>query len=201
MKPSCHILMFGLLVGLCCPAPLGWAESGTDRDVNATVGIHPMIELTCTPVNLGVWRVPPRETGGQTRIMLDIDYPELGPKISLNTQVAQASAHADWEPQFGTCTLTQSRALDESSAVVTISGNRLLAVTPDGEAYTGVEPGRSGYGIRVDVYAPTLVKIQNGTATFKVGGGMTIPQRVRETDYGGYRTVSQAVISVDDRMR
>jgi hypothetical protein len=177
------------------------AESAVDRSVYAVVAIHPMIALSCTSVNLGVWRVPPRTTGGITRVMLDIDKEALGPQIFFNQKIARAQAYADWEPEFGVCTLTNSRALDQASAVIKISNNRLLKVTPDDVAFTKVKGGRAGYGIRVDVYAPTLVKIINGEATFKVGGGMTIPERLQETDYGAYRTTVRPIISIDDRMR
>lgn len=88
-----------------------------------------------------------------------------------------------------------------ASAVIKISNNRLLRVAPDGNAFSNVKGGRTGYGIRVDVYAPTLVKIKDGQATFKVGGGMTIPERVQVGDYGAYRTILRPVITVDDRMR
>lgn len=192
------IAVLAWLVGMSGQA---LAESAADRSVNAVVAIHPMISLTCTPVNLGVWRVPPRTAGGITRVMLDIDKEALGPQVFFNRKIAKAGAYADWEPTFGECTLSNSRALDMASAVIKISNNRLLKVGPDGNAFTNVQGGRAGYGIRVDVYTPTLVQIKDGQATFKVGGGMTIPERVQVGDYGAYRTTIRPVITVDDRMR
>jgi len=199
-KPG-QALLAGLLLAVALLPGLAMAESAINPSVDATVGIHPMLTLTCSPVNLGVWRVPPRTTGGTTRIMLDIDHPELGTQVYLNTKVAKAQAYADWDADFGTCTLTQSRALDQSSATIKIANNRLLKVDPADLSFTNINRGRSGSSIRVDVYVPTLVKIMNGTATFKVGGGLTIPQKIEFVDHGAYRTSIRPMITVDDRMR
>lgn len=197
---SVRMLLAGVSMAVALPQQAG-AESATDRSVNAVAGLHPMIELNCTPVNLGVWRVPKRNAGGTTRIMLDIDRAHLGAQISQNTAVARASGHPDWEPAFGVCTVTQSRALDQSSAVVTIQNNRLLKVVPDANAFTAVPAGRANSALRIDVYAPTLTRISNGTSTFLIGGGITIPEKIIDADYGAYRTATRPLVSVDDRMR
>lgn len=175
------------------------AETGVDT-VDVTAGLQSLMTLTCTPVNLGVWRSPPRSTGGTTRIMIDIDYPSLGPKISLNTKIARAIGYADWVPDFGVCTITNSRAVERVSAKVSISDNRLLRVVPVADRHTNVKAGRANYGIRVDVYAPKLVTIQNGEGSFLIGGGMTIPEKIEAGDYGGYVTAVYPMITVDDGM-
>lgn len=195
------LLLLGLSLWATTPPLDAAAETAIDESVNATVGIHPMVSLECTSVNFGVWRSPPRNSGGATRIMLDVDYPDSEPRIFMNTHMARASDHSSWAPAFGICTLTQSRAPDHSSATITISNDRWLKITPDGDTFQNIANGRSGYGILVDVYVPSMVTIINGSATFRVGGGMTIPQRIEEGDYGGYRTTVRPIITVDDRMR
>lgn len=195
-----RMLLMGVSLAIVLPPQAG-AETATDRSVNAVAGLHPMIELSCTPVNLGVWRVPKRNAGGPTQIMLDIDRIQQGVQVLQNTAVARASAHADWEPAFGVCTLTQSRALDHSSAVVTIKNNRLLKAVPDADAFTAIPAGRANSALRIDVYAPTLARISNGTSTFLIGGGLTIPEKITDADYGAYRSAIRTLISVDDRMR
>jgi hypothetical protein len=174
-----------------------FCETGASS-VDVTAGIAPMMTLTCTPVNLGVWRTPPRKSGGTTRIMLDIDYPLIGTKVSQNTAIARASAYADWTPDFGVCTVENSRAVKLTSARVKIINNRLLKVVPVADRHTKVKAGRPGFGIRIDVYAPTLVNIDNGSGSFLIGGGMTIPEKIEATDYGGYLTAVYPMITVDD---
>ena len=175
------------------------AESGMDT-VDVTAGLQSLMTLSCTPVNLGVWRSPPRNSGGTTRVMLDIDYPKVGAKIFFNTKIAQAIGHADWAPDFGVCTITSSRAIERVSAKVSISRNRLLRVVPVADRHTNVKAGRANFGIIVDVYAPKLVTIQNGEGSFLIGGGMTNPEKIEAGDYGGYVTAVYPMITVDDGM-
>jgi hypothetical protein len=194
-----HIYLLALAVMVAMSYREASGATGADS-VDAMVGIHPMMTLTCTPVNLGVWRSPPRNSGGTTRIMLDIDYPKIGTKIFQNTKMALANAHADWTPDFGVCTVSNSRAIKLTSARIKIINNRLLKVVPVADRHTNVKAGRTNFGIRVDVYAPTLVNIVDGSGSFLIGGGMTIPEKIEATDYGGYLTAVYPMITVDDGM-
>jgi len=192
-----RVLISALLEAFTVIGQEAFAETGVDS-VDVTAGIHPLMTLSCTPVNLGVWRTPPRSSGGTTRIMLDIDYPQVGAKIFFNKKIAKALGYADWASDFGVCTITSSRAIKLTSAKVKITDNRLLRVVPVADRHTNVKAGRSNFGIRVDVYAPTLVAIRDGEGTFLVGGGMTIPEKIETGDYGGYVTAVMPMITVDD---
>lgn len=175
------------------------AETGADT-VDATAGLQSVMTLTCTPVNLGVWRTPPRTTGGVTEVVLDIDKPKDGYKVLFNTKIARALGYQDWAPDHGVCTITDSRALKRTSAKVNIINNRYLSVVPVSDRHTNVKAGRSKFGIRVDVQAPRLVPIMDGSASFLIGGAMTIPEKIETGDYGGYVTSVHSYITVDDGM-
>lgn len=190
-----------LLAGTALFSPSHAAEVEWSH-LHAQAGVQGMLRLSCTPVNLGVWRVPVRDSGGSTTIMLGVDDPEGGFKLFGQTAgVALATQGPEWAGAFGVCTVSGSRALNGTTAKVSISENRFMRVTGDGVTFSGLSAPQSvNAAIRIDIFTVTAVTIQDGGATFLVGGGLTIPQRIRAEHYGGYRTTTKALITVDDRL-
>ncbi|MDO9277091.1 MAG: hypothetical protein Q7U05_00830 [Polaromonas sp.] len=189
-------------VGSCLLVAPAWAEISRTAKLNAVVGLHSMMELSCTPLNLGVWRVPPRDAATPSLVMLDVDKPQEGVKLYQNTDIALASGRDNWSPAHGVCTLTQSRAMDMTSAKVSISNNRKLRVKGDATFYPGVNaPLTPAAGILVNVYAPMLTRIMNGQSTFLVGGSVSFPGRIVSGNHGAYTLLSGPIIRVDDGMR
>lgn len=188
-------------VGSCLLVTQVWAEVSQAAQLNAVVGLHPMLELSCTPLNLGVWRVPPRDEAMPSLVMLDVDKPQEGVKLYQNTAIALASGRDNWSPAHGVCTLIQSRATDMTSAKVSISNNRKLRVKGDATFYPGVNaPLTPAAGIIVNVYTPTLTRVMNGQSTFLVGGSVSFPGRIVSGNHGAYTLLSGPIIRVDDGM-
>lgn len=196
----------GAILTACClgfsllASPAG-AEISQTAQVNAMVGIHPMVELNCTPLRLGVWRVPLRKVSMPSLVMLDIDLPQQGVKLYQNTAIALASGRSDWLPVYSTCKLTNSSAVDMTSADVSISNNRNLKVKGDGSAYSGIhEPRVPAAGILVNVYTVNLTRIKNGESTFFVGGSVSFPANIVSGNHGAYSLLSYPTVRVDDGM-
>lgn len=160
-----------------------------------------MVELSCTPLSLGVWRVPRRDVDMPSLVMLDVDRPQMGVQVYLNTAIAQATGHANWSPVYSTCTLTNSSAMDMTSAKVTIINNRNLKVKGNVTAFDGINaPLAPAAGILVNVYTVNLTRINNGQSTFLVGGSVSYPKKIVQGNHGGYTLVSYPTIRVDDGM-
>ncbi len=160
-----------------------------------------MVELTCTRLNLGVWRIPQRDVSMPSLVMLDVDRPLLGVQLYQNTAIALASGRSDWSPFYSTCTLTNSRAVDMTSAKVTITNNRELTVIGDSTVFEGISaPVTPAAGILVDVYTVNLTRIIDGKSTFLVGGSVSYPKKIVPGNHGAYRLVSYPTIRVDDEM-
>lgn len=188
-------------LGGCVLAAQAWAETAQPAEISAVVALHPMLELSCTPLNLGVWRLPPRDAAMPSLVMLDVDKPQEGVKLYQNTAIALATGGTNWSPVHGICTLTQSRAMDMTSAKITITNNRNLRVKGDASFYVGVKaPLIPAAGIFVNVYTPTMTRIMNGQSTFLVGGSVSFPRRIVQGNHGGYTLVSAPMILVDDGM-
>lgn len=189
-------------IGSCLLAAPAWAETSQTAQLNAVVGLHPMVELSCTPLSLGVWRVPRRDTATPSLVVLDVDRPQEGVKVYQNTAIALASGNANWSPVHGTCTLTQSRALDMTSASVSITNNRNLKVKSDTTFYAGLDaPLAPANGILVNVYTVNLTRITNGQSTFLVGGSVSYPKKIVQGNHGAYTLLTSPTIRVDDGMR
>lgn len=175
------------------------AESASDT-VDATAGLQPALELSCTDVSFGVWRVPIRTSGGVTTITLDRDTDNVA--TSGNTaRVAQSNSDASWAHSRGECTLSGSTAVDETAADITISDNTdmpFVASPAANTGYIGLDAATTAATLTCSLDVPATATITSGSATFYVGGVLTIPQAIVADNYGGYKTSTPATITAND---
>ena len=177
-----------------------FAETASDT-VDAKAGIQPAMELVCTDVSLGVWRIPAR-TGAATTITLDKGTGDV--VASGNTsRVAQSTANASWLHNRGTCTLSGSTAANGASVTITMSGNTAMPFDAANSTTTGFAglnaPTTAVSGMQATLDAPATVTLgAGGSATFYIGGVLTIPGTISANNYGGYKTTTSATVTAND---
>lgn len=178
------------------------AQADTASDsVDAKAGLQPALELSCTDVSFGVWRVPIRSAGGATTITLDASNDTVAASVNT-TRVAQSTSHASWTHSRGECTVAGSTAADNTNADVSISGATAMPFTATDAAGTGfvglAAPGTAA-ALAANLTVPATTKITSGASSFYVGGVLTIPQNIVSGNYGGYKTTESATVTVDDK--
>ena len=177
-----------------------FAETASDT-VDAKAGIQPAMELVCTDVSFGVWRIPAR-TGAATTITLDKGTGDV--VASGNTsRVAQSTANASWLHNRGTCTLSGSTAANGASVTITMSGNTAMPFDAANSTTTGFAglnaPTTAVSGMQATLDAPATVTLgAGGSATFYIGGVLTIPGTISANKYGGYKTTTSATVTAND---
>ena len=192
-----RILAVAALTSLVATSAM--AETASDT-VDAKAGLQPALELSCSDVSFGVWRVPIRTSGGTTTITLDRSTDTVA--ASGNTaRVAQSLSDVSWTHSRGECTLSGSTAADEAEATISISDNTNMPFVPAAAAstgYVGLDQATQGASLTCTLDAPATVAIASGSATFYVGGTLTIPQNIIADNYGGYKTSTPATIAAED---
>jgi len=176
-----------------------FAEQASDS-VDAKAGLAPALELSCTDVSFGVWRVPVRSSGGTTTITLDRANDTVAASGNT-TRVAQSNTDISWDHSRGECTLSGSTAADATAATITIASNTDMAFTAANAAttgYVGLDAATAAASMTASLNVPNTTTITSGSSTFYVGGVLTIPQAIIADNYGGYKTSSSATITAND---
>lgn len=166
------------------------AQDTVSATVNAIAGLSPVLSLTCTDVNFGVWRVPVRSAGGTTTVTLAVSANNSSGATTATTGgnttgVAVASGYQ--VPNAATCTVNGSN--NPSSTIRTaISNNTGLKFGTS--AHNNLNNPASAAALSADLsLGGTGVAIgQTGSGTFRVTGVLTIPQNIIVDNYGGYST-------------
>lgn len=182
---------FGVLMAayLCLMVPAMAANSSLE--INA--GLQNSLILNCTkPLTFGVWFVQSgNREGGATTIRIGPNQPGLLP--TLNVQRGRGTSAIPW-PGQGECSLTGSSA-DEGTEFTVSFGEttlNLLAANVLGRNQAAKAAGLSVTRLRFrplgpqspqEMEAPKLIE---GTASFAVGGDLTIPNNLDASNFGGY---------------
>ena len=190
MKVNAALLAAVLTAFVALPAQAQSTTSTITASVNARAGLSPVLSVTCTPVNFGVWRVPARSTGGTTEITLTVSANTAagvttGTATGNTTNVALDSNYS--VPDAATCSVLGSRPVS-STVPTAITGNTNLSfiasnheslATPSALAALSANLTLAGTGVLVDA---------SGNGAFRVVGVLTIPQTIVAANYGGYQT-------------
>ena len=177
-----------------------FAETASDT-VDAKVGIQPAMELVCSDVSFGVWRIPAR-TGAATTITLDRDTGTVT-ATGNTTRVAQSTSNASWLHSRGECVLSGSTAATGTAVSITMSGSTAMSFDAANSSTTGFAglnaPTTAVTGMQATLDAPATVTLgAGGSATFYIGGVLTIPGTISANNYGGYKTTTSATVTAND---
>jgi len=183
------------LAMVCAFATLATQANANDTvsaTVNAKAGLSPVLSLTCSDVNFGVWRVPVRSTGGATTITLDVSLNTSAgattPSVGGNTtNVAAASGYEVAEAAI--CSVNGSNNISKTIRTA-ITGNTGLSFGPSTHNNLKNPNTTASLSADLSLYEPGVAINAIGSGTFRVVGVLTIPETIAQIHYGGYSTRS-----------
>lgn len=184
------------------------AETATDT-IDVYAGLAPVLELVCSDVKFGVWRVPTRTEGGVTTITLSDDNTTA---VATNTTNVALSGAAIAQPAAGSCAFTGSAgaagetAMDVSMATTVTSastaageltGGTMIAATSN--EYAALDAATTAAALGFELSFPTTTAVDsNGAGSFKIAGVLTIPETIVADNYGGYKQDGTITVTIDD---
>ncbi len=171
-----------------------WAASAS-ADIEATAGILPLLQVECTPLNLGVWRIPVRSGGLSTWISIPSSFGAV-PQVSPNQNTVSASVRSGHTATPAQCTLSGTSAPDGTE--IGLSGLTGFNLVGSGASYNDLGMPVAGLTIPGEFFPPSFVTTVGGSVVFHIGGIMEIPATVTSDAYGGYRSSSPQTLTVDD---
>ncbi len=179
------------------------ADAGS-ASVNAIAGLAPVVIVSCTDVNFGVWRIPNRTSGGATTVSLTVNGNTAAAATTATaagntTRVSLASGFV--APTAATCSVsgimnqlaTVQTSIASNTGLGFTSSNHEGLDTPISLASLSANLALGGTGVYIDT---------NGEGTFRVTGVLTIPTVINANHYGGYKTtgINAARVTVTDQI-
>jgi hypothetical protein len=169
--------------------PAQAADSAT-ASVNAMAGLAPVLTLSCTDVNFGVWRVPVRSGGGVTTVTLTVDANNGAGTTTATAAGNTSSVSLSSEylaPKAATCsvsgasvhTATIQTAIASNTGLTFGASTHESLATPGALAALSATLTLAGTGVVVDA---------NGAGSFRITGTLSIPAAISASNYGGYKT-------------
>lgn len=180
------------------------AETASDS-VDVYAGLEPVLEMTCTDVNFGVWRVPTGDRNGTTTVTLDAGSTATVTVTiggAADTAVSRSTKYS--APAAGTCNVTGSTVTSGSGAasITTGSSGTFLgtASNPFASGLTAPTalPPASAFDFTLSLSTATPAIDANGEATFQVIGSMEIPNNLVSDNYGAYKSQGSSTVLFDD---
>ena len=181
------------------------AETATDT-VDVYAGLQAVLEMTCSDVNFGVWRVPTGDRGGSTTVTLD-ESGNVSATVTSGGAADNGVANDDDKfdaPAAGTCNVTGSTVSDaDGAASITTGGSGTFLGTNSNPFATGLEkpdalPPGSAFSFTLSLSTATPAIDANGEATFQVVGSMEIPNNLVSDNYGAYISEGSSTVLFDD---
>ena len=168
------------------------ADESTTATVNAQAGLAPVLDLSCSAVKFGVWRV---KTGGARTASNTITLTESAgiTTAAVAGTGASLAAGALSVPEAGSCNLKGSFLATDSIASLVVPTTDLSftgAIVLGRTAATAVPTG-----LKANLSASTVntVIASDGSAQWYVVGSMVIPEALVATNYGGYQSEALTV--------
>lgn len=194
----------GLLCSLCAHA-----ETSSD-EIQVYAGLEPVLSLTCTDVNFGVYQVSRGNRGitGNTQVNMGFQTDAFTGSIITGVsftnagqdQIALSEKPQYADPSVGVCIVSGSKVRNQ---LIDVSSAPSGVFTFIGDAANPFAPGLSIAsqnlaGFQGVLSVPSTVQIDNkGEGEFRVTGSLLIPNNLAADNYGAYKAVS-ITITVDD---
>ncbi len=168
------------------------AQNAGAASVNALAGLMPVLQLVCTDVDFGVWRVQTRNNAQASTVDLD---DQNGTTLGGQAE-GLSKANSTRQPVAGTCTVSGSQAGSGQKIGVAL----LNVADVDFGGSSDHELGHPGAAatIRANFSVPNKVTVIAGSASFKVRGTLSIPARIIRENYGAYVSVAPVQVQVID---
>ena len=172
------------------------AKLSTDN-VDAFAGIEPALELTCSDINFGVWRLKSGTRGNVTKITLPTD----GTAATADVGAALSTANGYQAPVRSSCQLKGSTAPDDTISTVTLANvtDAQFAGTNSNNFANTLKAPTAAATLTANFVASNLAPVISGGGTqFYIGGELTIPDNLIDNNYGSYKTVTPITITLED---
>jgi hypothetical protein len=181
---------FGLALLLSCG--VASAQSSSAANVNAVAGLLPVLQLVCTDIDFGVWRVQTRDSVQASTVELDDkDTTTLGGQA-----VGLSKANTTRQPVAGTCTVSGSQAGNGQKIKVSLASAADLDF--DGSNDSDLGRPNAAATMRANFSVPNTVTVNGGSGSFKVWGKLTVPARIIRENYGAYVSIAPVQVQVID---
>ncbi|MGL5757276.1 hypothetical protein [Plesiomonas sp.] len=196
MKLISYLPLRSVLHCLCIALPCSALADVRDSSLNAYVGIAPALELSCTDLHFGIWRVETGERGGATTVTV-----AAAPNARVHREGGRATlSESGTLPSASVCQLNGINELQTADASVTAVGDK-------GLAFVGMESdllprqihvGKPSAVLSADLHFSTSKPhIKEGVAIFYVGGTLVIPDNIEKESYGQYNTINPMGVLLD----
>lgn len=180
-----------------------WIASGVQAQqivstsVNAVAGLAPVMALTCTDVNFGVWTVPAGDRGGVTTLSMTVNSPDSSGAVESIVVGGVPTVAQIYPDTAGRCVVqgawnSLTAAISNNSGMAFGTSNHIVAL---GSVKV---PTVANTSMTANLVLSTLTPSVNASneAFFYVVGDLTIPNNLIAANYGGYRANVSATVSV-----
>ncbi|MGL5604713.1 MAG: hypothetical protein ACRDDP_05430 [Plesiomonas sp.] len=184
-----------VLLSALLPCSVVMANVG-ESTLNVYAGLAPTLELSCTDLHFGIWRVETGLRGGATTVTV---------AATAKTQVHREGGRATLSAS-GTAPAASICQLDGINDLQTYEAS-ISAVGDKGLAFVGMEhdiqprqthSGKPSAALQADLHFSTSKpQIKDGVAIFYVGGKLMIPDNIGKESYGEYNTVNPMGVLLD----
>lgn len=187
------------LVGLLMGAPPVFATTST-ANIDSSVGLQPVLTLSCSPIKFGVWKTPIRDNGQIEQIILGLASDAARSDLGLSA-LSSLPGHA---PMRGFCSYSGSALANGSTvriAAIThmANGFSVISLVSDSASPYGLPPpGTLAIPVQATLMLPATAAVNNGTATFYLGGYLVIPPIHDSTKFGAYKTYEPFTVQVTE---
>ncbi len=167
--------------------------------VDVFAGLASVMELTCTNVNFGLWRVPTgARTGGASTITLT-DLSATSVTAGSSASIALSTAKA--APAAGSCSVSGSTKIT-GNGTAALTGATGSFATNGGTGFNNETLAAATTPVSAFTYALALSSAtpaisSTGTSAFTIAGTMSIPDGLAVANYGGYKGAAITVAFTD----
>jgi hypothetical protein len=188
-KMYSKVAVMALSLTIFASAPLFAAAEGPVSDtVDALAGLAPVLDLACTPVSFGVWRVPTGARAAVNTVTLTME--DTTTKYTASGSISLGSG-ATATPYAGVCAMTGSNNMSSTGAALVMTNNTAMAFS--GAAVLNRVTPTTSAALTATLATPATVSIDaDGAATWYVVGELTIPNNLVTANYGGYQSTTAA---------
>ena len=177
---------------LCFPVALLHADDSVANSVNAVTGLAPVLTLTCTDVDFGVWRIPVRTVALPTTVALSVasSMANIATLLTLGGEtgfVARESSYDD--VTVGICVVKGSSHPGQLIQV-RIENNQDLSLAASDRDRLPRPAQAADVRATLSLEASTVQIDSLGEGTFRVVGELSLPPAIIKDNYGGYTTLA-----------
>lgn len=211
-QPSVATIILATIVAATVVLSSAAAEEAT-ADISVYAGLEPVMQLTCTDMNFGVYQIARGDRGiGSNPTIAILNFTVSGSSGLVTTSISFTNAGQDQialsdKPQFdgpqpAICVVTGSRAKNTAITItrdpVKLTGMAFSGAATNPFATTLLDPTTAASGILGYFVVPESVNTDaEGNAEFIITGEAHIPNNLSADNYGSYKAAPLTITVTD----